>query len=75
MGLRYDVAVASLLFVLTAFMFACERVDVGNVGTKQAIDQSLAQTQEAQRAQYRVKQVEAEAAQNVAKANGEAGCR
>lgn len=42
----------------------------GNV--QQAIDQSIAQTQEAQRAQYRVKQVEAEAAQNVAKANGEA---
>ncbi len=39
---------------------------------QQAIDQSIAQTQEAQRAQYRVKQVEAEAAQNIAKANGEA---
>jgi regulator of protease activity HflC (stomatin/prohibitin superfamily) len=39
---------------------------------QQAIDQSIAQTQEAQRAQYRVKQVEAEASQNVAKANGEA---
>jgi regulator of protease activity HflC (stomatin/prohibitin superfamily) len=42
------------------------------INVQQAIDQSIAQTQEAQRAQYRVKQVEAEAAQNIAKANGEA---
>ena len=46
--------------------------DLVKAGFAEAIDQSIAQTQEAQRAQYRVKQVEAEAAQNVAKANGDA---
>lgn len=39
---------------------------------QKAIDQSIAQTQEAQRAEYRVKQVEAEAKQRVAQADGEA---
>lgn len=39
---------------------------------QKAIDQSIAQTQEAQRAEYRVKQIEAEARQAKAKADGEA---